>query len=153
MRECTVFQLNKNSLPIPVDLIAQQMERRTSIPKVRVQIPLESTFFSWLWQCQIIMKNFCSCISLRMILKWSNCSRRWLRVSIPHLPATRSSLFREVVRKRNYLLLPIVACQTSFVTTWFKTHALFTIPMSFVHFHSVFTIKIRDPLAWTIVPQ
>ena len=36
----------------------QQVERRTGIPKVRVQIPLESTFFSWLWQCQIIMKIF-----------------------------------------------------------------------------------------------
>ena len=30
------------------------------VPKVRVQIPLDSTFFSWLRQCPIIMKNFCS---------------------------------------------------------------------------------------------
>ena len=28
-----------------------------------------STFFSWLRQCQVIMKSFCSCISLRMM--WS----------------------------------------------------------------------------------
>ena len=41
-----------------MDSIAQQVERRIGIPKVRVQIPLESTFFSWLRQCQIIMKKF-----------------------------------------------------------------------------------------------
>ena len=43
-----------------MDSIAQQVERRTGIPNVRVQIPPESTFFSWLWQCQIVMKIFCS---------------------------------------------------------------------------------------------
>ena len=43
-----------------MDSIAQQIEQWTSIPKVRVQIPLEWTFFSWLRQCQIIMEIFCS---------------------------------------------------------------------------------------------
>ena len=38
-------------------------DRRTGIPKVRIQIPLESIFFSWLRQCQIIMNIFCSCFS------------------------------------------------------------------------------------------
>ena len=52
------LKLDKNSPPITVDLIAQQVERRTGILKVPVQIPLESTFFSWAQQCQIIMKNF-----------------------------------------------------------------------------------------------
>ena len=52
--------------------MAQQVKRRTGISKERVQTPLESTFFSWLRQCQIIMKKFCSCISLWMILKRSN---------------------------------------------------------------------------------
>ena len=42
----------------------------TGIPKVRVQIPLESTILSWLRQCKIIMKRFCFfCTSLRMIPK------------------------------------------------------------------------------------
>ena len=58
-----VLKLDKNSLPIPVDSRAQQVEWRTGIPKMRVQIPLVSTFFNWLRQYQIIMKNFCSCIS------------------------------------------------------------------------------------------
>ena len=49
------LKLDKNSPPIPVDLIAQQVELRTSILKLRVQIPLESRFFSRLKQCQIIM--------------------------------------------------------------------------------------------------
>ena len=51
-------KLDKNSPPIPVDSIIQQAKRRTGILTVRVQIPLESTFFSWLRQCQIIMKKF-----------------------------------------------------------------------------------------------
>ena len=56
------FKSDKNSPPILVDSRAQQVERRTGIPKMRVQIPLESTFFSWLWLCQIIMED-------RIILK------------------------------------------------------------------------------------
>ena len=76
MRGCAVFQfcfriilkymnrnffmiicMDKDSPLIPVDSIAQQVELRTGIPKVRIQIPLKSTFFSWLRQCQIIMKK------------------------------------------------------------------------------------------------
>ena len=55
----------KNSPPIPMDSIAQQVEWRTGIPKAQVQIPHESTFFSWLRQCKIITKNFCSGGELR----------------------------------------------------------------------------------------
>ena len=51
------LKLDKISPPIPVDSIAQQVERQTGITKVRVQIPLESTSFGWLQQCQIIMKK------------------------------------------------------------------------------------------------
>ena len=65
-------KLDKNSPSIPVESMSQQVERRTGISKVRVQIPPESTFFCWLRQCQIIMKKFCSCISLWMILKRSH---------------------------------------------------------------------------------
>ena len=51
-----------------VDSIAQQVERRTGISKVRVQIPLESTFFRRLRECRLIMKlSFHN--TLRMILK------------------------------------------------------------------------------------
>ena len=42
------------------------VERQTGVPMVRAQTLLESTFFSSIRQCQItqiIMKNFCSCIS------------------------------------------------------------------------------------------
>ena len=66
------LKLDKNSPPIPVESMSQQVERRIGISKVRVQIPLESTFFSWLRQCQIIMKKYYSYISLWMILKRSN---------------------------------------------------------------------------------
>ena len=45
-----------------MDSIAQQTERQTGIPKVRVQILLEPTFFSWLRQCQIIVKSSCLCV-------------------------------------------------------------------------------------------
>ena len=57
------LKFDKNLPPIHVDSIAQQVERRASILKVRVQIWLESIFFSWLRQGQIIMKSFCSYIS------------------------------------------------------------------------------------------
>ena len=63
------LKLDKNSPAIPVNSIPQQAERQTSIPKVWTQIALESIFFSWLRRCQIIMKNFCWRLSLRMILK------------------------------------------------------------------------------------
>ena len=65
---CT--KIGQNSPPIFVDTIVQQVEQWTGIAKVRVQILLESTFFSWFWQCQVITKSFTSCISLRMILKY-----------------------------------------------------------------------------------
>ena len=39
-----VIKLDKNSPPIAVDSKAQQVEQRTIIPKVQVQLPLESTF-------------------------------------------------------------------------------------------------------------
>ena len=51
------------------DLNDNLIQQRTGISKVRVQIPLESTFFAWLRRCQISAESFRSCISLNMILK------------------------------------------------------------------------------------
>ena len=52
------MHLSDKNLPlIPVGSVAQQVEWQTNILKVQVQIPLESTFFSWFWQCKIIMKK------------------------------------------------------------------------------------------------
>ena len=44
------LKLDKNSALVAVDSIVQQIDLRTGITKVRVQIPLR--------QCQIIMKKF-----------------------------------------------------------------------------------------------
>ena len=66
-----------------MDLIALNVEQRTGIPKVRVQIPLASTFFSWLQQCQITMKSFFPGV-LRYVQAWAHlfscettCLCRW----------------------------------------------------------------------------
>ena len=62
-----------------------QVERRTGIPKVQLQIPLESTFFSWLWQCQTIMKElflfFYEIFDCKgLVVLASTCSRYFPRV-------------------------------------------------------------------------
>ena len=69
MRISCALKLDKNLPPIPVDLIAQQVEWQTSIPKVPAQIPLEFNFFSCLWQCRLIVK-FLFHNTPRMILKY-----------------------------------------------------------------------------------
>ena len=55
-RMCSVvffFTISESSSEIHMN----RLSRWTGIPKVRFQIPLESTFFSWLRQCQIIVKK------------------------------------------------------------------------------------------------
>ena len=73
-------KLDENSPAIPVDLIAQQVERRTGISKVRVQLAHESTLFSWLRQYLIIMKKNSVHVSLRMILRLNGNNSMFERV-------------------------------------------------------------------------
>ena len=70
-----------------MDSIAQQVKRRTGIPKVRVHIRLESTSFGWLRQCQIIM------ITCR---SWNQLSAQ-VRAQVSKTQKTQSSLVAAIV--------------------------------------------------------